>query len=263
MKHLRLKGMVVYMMVMACMVLPDIAFAQSGESQKTSIKIKVTEDNNGKIRDIEKSYVMPKMSDQERKAFVDKVLDSLGVDGKENRTVSVTVDDGDGPSITTRRKKQTIMNHRDEREPLAFHYNDNFNHDFDFDTEKLRTHLRNFERDFKPKAKVMMKDMEDWGERMGDLWHKEVQKPSSIKGLNVYSNNPDNGSLNVRFLAPGKGDVAIMVTDTRGKEVGKKEIKDFSGEFVGQVEIKKNAKGTLFVTVVQNEDGAVKRIVIP
>ncbi len=69
--------------------------------------------------------------------------------------------------------------------------------------------------------------------------------------------------MNLRFYVPQKGDVLVTISDTKGKEVGKKEIKDFSGEFVGQIDIKKNTKGTLFVTVTQNEDGAVKRVVIP
>jgi hypothetical protein len=44
--------------------------------------------------------------------------------------------------------------------------------------------------------------------------------------------------------------------------VGHQVVKDFEGEFMGQVDLKKNTKGTLFVTVTQNEDGTVKRVVV-
>jgi hypothetical protein len=191
------------------------------------------------------------------------VLDSLDAkSGKGSKIVSVTVDDGDGDQQTmTRKRRSTVIDHPDDREPLVF--KDDFAKDFSFDTEKLRDHMRNFERDFKPKARVMIRDMENFGDRMGEMWGRESVKAATVRDLSVYSNNPDNGVLNLRFQVPQKGDLSILVTDVKGKEVGKKEIKDFSGNFVGQIDLKKNTKGTVFVTVVQNEDGAVKRVVIP
>lgn len=166
-------------------------------------------------------------------------MDSLGAGSKSDRTVSITVDDGEDDQITTRKRKKVIMDHRDDREPLAFLWKGDFSDDFDFDSEKFRSHMRNFEREFKPKARIMMKDMENFGDRMGDFWNKEVMKPSSVRDLNVYANNPDNGIINLRFHVQQKGDLTITVTDTKGKEVGKKEIKDFEGDFVGQVDLKK------------------------
>ena len=170
------------------------------------------------------------------------------------------MDDGDQSTVTSNRRRK-IVDQPDHQDVTAFSWADDFAETFD--TEKFRSHMRNFEREFKPKARIVMKDMENLGDRMGDLWTKEIMKPSTVRDLNVYANNPDNGVLNLRFKVPQKGDVSISVTDTRGKEVAKKEIKDFSGDFVGQVEVKKNTKGALFVTVVQNEDGATRRVIIP
>lgn len=78
----------------------------------------------------------------------------------------------------------------------------------------------------------------------------------------MFANKPESHILNVHFNAPAKGDVVITVTDTKGKEVGKKEVKNFSGDFKSQVNLAKNTSGTLFVTVVQNEDGVTNRIVL-
>ena len=239
--------------------------AQSTDKdKKTTIRIRVSEDNDGKVKDIEKEYQVNKMTDQERKKFVDKVLDSLGVDSKSAKNISITMDDGDGNNqVITKNRRRETMDRRDNREPLAFQWKDDISSDFSFDSEKLRSYLGNVEREFKPKAKIMMRDMENFGDRMGDFWNKEIMKPSSVRDMNVYSNNPDNGVLNLRFHVQEKGDLTITVTDIKGREVGKREIKDFSGDFVGQIDLKKNTKGTVFVTVVQNEDGAVKRVVIP
>ncbi|WP_375443787.1 T9SS C-terminal target domain-containing protein [uncultured Fibrella sp.] len=85
---------------------------------------------------------------------------------------------------------------------------------------------------------------------------------STIRGLDAYPSNPDKFMLNVRFTAPGKGDALIVVTNPKGKEVARRELKDFTGEFVGQVDLGRKAEGVFFVTVTQNEDGAVRRVVL-
>ena len=250
-------------LIVAAVATSNVTFAQSDDTQKSNIKIRVIEDDNGKIRNIQKDYTLPKMSDSERKAFVDKVLDSIGVDDKKKRSVSVTVDDLGRSSSINKSRKVTINEDGNNR---VFAYrndnDDNFDFDFKFDTEELKKNMRNLERDIKPKINMMMKDVEGWGDRMGNFIYED-KKAASIRGLNAYVNNPDNGVINLRFQTAGKGDVTIEVTDAKGKEVAKKEIKDFDGEYVGQVDLKKNTKGTLFVKVVQNEDGAVKRIVLP
>ena len=265
-----MKHILVQKIVLSLLILSGFTFSLTTQAQnvdknkKTTIRVRVSEEENGKTKDVEKEYHVNSMTDAEQKKFVDKVLDSLNVSSKSNHTVSITVDDGEGDNrVVTKKRKKDVMDHRDEREPLAFHWKDNFSNDFDFDTEKLRSRVQGFEREFNPKARIILKDMENFGDKMGEFWSKEVMKPSSVRELTVYANNPDNGVLNLRFRAQQKGDLNITVTDTKGKEVGKKEIKDFSGDFVGQIDLKKNTKGTLFVTVVQNEDGAVKRIVIP
>ena len=234
------------------------------KDNKTTIRVRVSEDVDGKVKDVEKEYHVKSMSEDERKEFVDKVLDSLGSDSKSGKTVSVTIDEGDGDDrVMTKKRRKVIVDGPEDREAFAFHWKDDFGDKFEFDSDKFRSHFKDLEREFKPKAKIMMRDMENFGDKMGEFWNKEVIKPAAVRDINVYPNNPDNGTLNLRFRVPEKGDLLITVTDTKGKEVGKKEIKDFSGDFVGQVDLKKNTKGTVFVTVVQNEDGAVKRVVIP
>lgn len=94
-----------------------------------------------------------------------------------------------------------------------------------------------------------------------NVW-TEGSQPSTVRGLDVYPNNPDWTILNVRFNAPAKGDVQIMVTNTKGKEIASRTLKDFQGEFVGQVDVGRKAEGVVFVTVTQNDDGAVRRVVL-
>jgi hypothetical protein len=245
------------------------AFAQSDKEskKKTSIQIKVTEDKNGKTRTIEKNYELPDMPGPEREDFVDKALDSLKLDPNGKKQVTITVDDGKGNTNVQRRRGKLQRKADGDQENFAFNFRSDDLKDLTFNFDELRNQTRNLERELRPKAKIMMRDMEELGNRMGDrfgnIWTNEAAKASTVRELNVYPNNPDNGVMNLRFYVPQKGDVLVTVSDTKGKEVGKREIKDFSGEFVGQIDIKKNTKGTLFVTVTQNEDGAVKRVVLP
>lgn len=277
MKTVSIQKLTCSLLLVAAPALLSVAQAQSDkkfkkdDDQKTSIRIRVTEDDNGKTRDIEKSYKVGALSDEERQKFIDKVLDSLNVDKKRKQTISITVDDGADGVIAAKKRKKVIVDHRDPREPMVFHWDGDFKYDLDWDSEKFSHDMKKVEKDLKnfhPKAKMMMRDMEDFGRNFGKsfdyAWdNNENVKGASIRSLNAYTNNPADDVLNLRFNVPQKGNVTVTVTDTKGKEVGKKEIHEFEGEYVGQIELKKNTKGTLFVTVVQNEDGAVKRVVIP
>ncbi|WP_353722417.1 T9SS type A sorting domain-containing protein [Dyadobacter sp. 676] len=276
MKTVSIQKLTWSLLLVAAPALLSVVQAQSDKKpdadKKTSIRIRVSEDDNGKVRDIEKNYEVGAMTDDERQKFIDKVLDSLNVDKKRKQTISITVDDGGDGVIAARKRKKVIVDHRDPREPMAFHWDGNFKYDLDWDSEKFSENMKkiekNFDRNFRPKAKIMMRDMEDFGRNFGKnfeyAWdNPENGKAASIRSLNAYANNPADDVLNLRFSVPQKGNVTVTVTDTKGREVGKKEIHEFEGEYVGQIELKKNTKGTLFVTVVQNEDGAVKRVVIP
>ena len=86
------------------------------------------------------------------------------------------------------------------------------------------------------------------------------QASSTIKALHIQENQPFNGKFNVHFNAPEKGTVSISVTDIQGKELATEQIKDFQGEYLGQIDIKKSTKGVYFVRVVQGNDGAVRRV---
>lgn len=130
------------------------------------------------------------------------------------------------------------------------------------------------------------RDMERWGKDFGEKFGNEFRyrapqlkrqlnlapqvltweggsSSSTVRSLSVYPNRPFNQTLNLRFTSPAKGDVMILVTDVKGREVAKEVVKDFEGDFVGQITLTKKAeKGTFFVTVTQGEDGTVKRVVI-
>ena len=102
-----------------------------------------------------------------------------------------------------------------------------------------------------------MKSLEKMHENMGiDMGSK------TIKGLGAKPNVPFNGKLNINFNAAEKGNVSISVMDVQGKEIASETIKDFEGQYLGQIDLKKSSPGVYFLRVSQGDDGAVRRIKI-
>jgi hypothetical protein len=98
-----------------------------------------------------------------------------------------------------------------------------------------------------------------------DFFDNKVMKglePSTVRGLDVFTNKPETNVLNIRFFAPKEGDINITVLDLQGNIKAKEETKNFQGEYVGQVKLSKNLKGTFFIIVSQGEDGVTRKVKI-
>ena len=98
---------------------------------------------------------------------------------------------------------------------------------------------------------MRMKKLKKWAEEKGS---------KTIQGLSGKQNQPFNGKLNVRFKAPTKGNVTIAVSDVNGKEIATETVKDFQGDYLGQIDLKKASAGIYFLRVTQGNDGAVRRV---
>ncbi|MCP1383350.1 T9SS type A sorting domain-containing protein [Runella salmonicolor] len=260
--------------------------ARDSAKDKVTVRVRMSEEKDGKTEIVERSYTYNNLSEAEREAKVKAIVDSLKGTGKDatNRRLSIEIEEGDSrhPDHDGRYDDDRIVRkQKEEKERVKIYksnpkdrqdnYNYNHNFRFDFDEEAFADRMKRVEKRIEPQMRKLERNMEDWSRdfepKFREFWHSDINlggsgKPASIRGLEAFPNNPDKNELNLRFYAPNKGDVTITVTDTKGKQVSRKEVKDFSGDYVGQLELGKNAKGTYFVNVVQNEDGAVKRIVI-
>lgn len=149
-------------------------------------------------------------------------------------------------------------------------WGEEFGQQFNREMPRLQGRLQELQRGSQDMAQRLLRDNQDRFNFNFDnpgvrIWENSASgsNSSTVRGLSVYPNQPFNNRLNVRFTTPSKGDVTILVTDVKGKEVGRETIKDFSGNYVGQIDLARKAdKGTYFVTVTQGEDGTVKRIVV-
>lgn len=233
------------------------------------LHVRIIERNGADVRETQRTYRIDGLTDPERDKLVTKLVDSLKANRPvtgSRRQMTIIVEDTDGDRIVTRermdsgngrapadayaRRGRLPRTGRDSWDSQTWQYE--FRRGADSLADQMSRFKFQMPRDW---DRQLARPFEDWARNMNS-------KPSTIRGLDAYPNNPDRNQLNVRFTAPSKGDVSVVVTNPKGKEVARRDIKDFSGEFVGQIDLGKRAQGTYFITVTQNEDGAVKRVLV-
>lgn len=262
------------------------AMAQKSISQNIDEKngkmiIHIESSENGKKEIFDKSYNVEGMSDSEKDRLINRITDSLSnplgegrnkqfklkIDRYDNRDRDSDDDSNhpfslNSPQGKSKKKMQIYKDgKRIEKDLDGDGDNDvtiffkNFGDDMEkrfknFDEKKMLSSIEPMIKNFKGNFDVDLKDFDF------------LNESKTVKALKIYPNKPFDNKLNLKFHAPVKGDVNVIVTDINGKEVGSQKFKDFQGDFMGQVDLKKNVKGTVFVTVTQGEDGTSKRVVI-
>lgn len=257
---------------------PIVSFAQE---KKEKVRIRIEQEVDGKTTISEKIINSSGLSSSQKDEMIEKFKDSVlalnkgkaqGVKieidndsnseinigrnsgGKVERNYNYNNDNGNEEIVIKRGPKVRVYKKDGKGETESFD-SEAFTHEFNGNMESLRDNMRQMGKDLKFEFRsipdnIMMFDGGSSGSK-------------TIKGVEVFPNNPKTEILNVRFNAPQKGDVSIKVLDVKGSVIAKEEIKDFSGEYVGQINIGKQKSGTIFVMITQGEDGNVKRVVLP
>ncbi len=262
------------------------AMAQKSTSQNIDekdgkLRIHVETSDNGKKEVFERNYDVKGMSQDDKDRLINRVTDSLwtasGDEKGSRKQIRIKVDrnedrrmesDDDVPfslNSPQGKKKKRVEIYKDGKriekdmegdgdDDLTIFFKD-FGKDMEktfknFDEKKMFSSIEPMMKNFQGNINLDMKDFDF------------LNESKTVKALKIYPNKPFDNKLNLKFHAPEKGDVNVIVTDLNGKEVGSQKFKDFQGDFMGQVDLKKNVKGTVFVTVTQGEDGTAKRVVI-
>ncbi|WP_082391342.1 T9SS type A sorting domain-containing protein [Jiulongibacter sediminis] len=243
-------------------------FAQKSEDK---IKIRVEKNIDGEVQVIEKEIDATGMSEAERQRVMESLQDSLIGDIGKDKKVKIVIDED-----------RRIERLEDFDEDFEFKMDDEdfeFHHDrspgvrvykkgrkggsdgwdeFQWEMERFGDEMRVLGEELPRQIQRSMPRVYAWTDDM----IREFTPSSTIRGLDVFPNKPDTEIVNIKFFAPEEGDVNITILDTKGNVVAKKEAKNFKGEYVGQLELKKAEKGTYFVIVSQGDDGVTRRVVI-
>ncbi|MFT4030924.1 MAG: T9SS type A sorting domain-containing protein [Siphonobacter sp.] len=261
-------------LLLACVLMAGIATAQKKEDAK--LRLHYEYQNGAKNQILDRTF--------NNQAQLDTFLDSLNAAKPAGGHTSITIGDEDDVVFDHRRapkdgnRETKIYRFRKNEQPMARGDWEQFGQNmerFGKDVERWGKDFGDkFDKEYGPKMKEMAKQINKKFDFQLDgkalppaapqVWSFDGPNGSkTVKSLNAYPNRPFNHTLNIRFVAPAKGDVTITVTDVKGHELAKETVKDFEGEYIGQVSLSKKAeKGTLFVTVTQGEDGTVKRVVV-
>lgn len=258
-----------------------VVFSQEKKEKKDKLHIRVEQEIDGKNKVYEKTIDAANLSAKERDEIIQKFQDSLMTANKgKSHRIKIEVEDESSSEdhFSSKRDNDRLDERRIEREerysfdddddrqviikgrPRVKVYkrgggdgeefdSDDFMKEFRWEMDGLRDNLKTMGKDFKMDFRTF--DPFDSG-----------ASSKTIKGLDAFPNKPNTETLNVRFNAPEKGNVTIKVLDVKGNVVATEELKDFSGDYIGQLKLGKTPKGTLFVMVSQGEDAAMKRLVL-
>lgn len=236
---------------------------QNIEEKDGKLKIHVEKTEKGQKQVFDRTYNAEGMNAEEKENLINHITDSLfAANGVQvPKQIRIKVDRNDDLAIneprsarSPRKNQKRIEIYKDGKKiEKKFDDNDQDELEFEFNDgehDNLFGSLQPMMKEFKFNFDGDFKNLDPFNES------------KTVKALKIYPNKPFDNKLNLKFYTPEKGDVNVIVTDVNGKEVGSQKFKDFQGEFMGQVELKKNTKGTVFVTVTQGEDGTAKRVVI-
>lgn len=141
---------------------------------------------------------------------------------------------------------------RDEERILK--YGDGFSWEEDFPrlSDRYRRNLETFKF-----------NMEDLGERLNrdfGSFNGNFASSEGFSNVSVFTNKPATHILNLRFKSSGEGPVTISVVNLEGDLVTRESVKDFNGEYMGQLNLKEGTKGTFFVIISQGEKGISRKV---
>ncbi len=243
-----------------------MSMSAMAQKETDKIKIRVEKNVNGKVEVIEKEIDATGMSEEERQQVMESFQDSLFGDMKGQKKLKITMEEDreiDKDFDIEIEDEDFSWNFDDRHSPEVRVYkkkrkgaNDEWD-EFRWEMDRFGNEMRMLGEDIPRRLEKHLPRVYAWTDDvLTDI------AGANIKSLDVFPNKPDSEIVNVRFYAPEEGDVNITILDTKGTIVAKKEAKNFKGEYVGQLELKKASKGTYFVIVSQGDDGVTRRVVI-
>lgn len=263
-------------LLLACGLLSSVHVLKAQDiapdNEKSRVTVRIVEENGGDRIVEERSYDTGKLTPQQQRSHLDSLLGALDIENKgKNRRITITMEDGD----IQKPERYEMAGKKFSGHP-GFRWSEPEQLGRQLDTAIAKSAAKAARMELRMNrllADIESRPMDfrfDIGDRIEKAkaftlgWENNFPNASrTVRAVSINPNRPFDGYLNLRFAVREKGDVLITVTDTKGKEQGKKELKDFEGEFTGQIKLKDAASGILFVNIVQNEDGVSQRVSLP
>ncbi len=197
-----------------------------------------------------------------------KVEEKVSPDNPDKKIIKIEKDiDG---------KVEVIEKEVDIKAPRARVYAFNSSGDLEIDTLKNGERVLmygdgfSWEEDFPRLSDRYRRNLDAFKFNMEDLAVKLNRDFSGFNGnftitegfsnVNVYTNKPATHILNLRFKSSEEGPVRISVVSLQGDLIVRESVEDFSGEYIGQLNLKEGTKGTFFVIISQGDRGISRKV---
>lgn len=226
-----------------------IAFAISetsfSQEKKEETKIIIKSNVNGKTTSKEMSFDKKLSQDEIQQIMSENQHDTLKTGSKK-----ITVIIGNEEKIEELRKNRNF---------------DEFDENLDYPENKSRNRNRINRNEIERKGKIILDEIPHRVQRADDFIYEifndqNDEELTSIRNIEVFANNPRSEFINIKFRCTKKDLISLSLIDLNGKKVAEETIKDFSGNYFGQMKVDKNLKGTFFLLLTQNQDGEVQKV---
>jgi len=141
---------------------------------------------------------------------------------------------------------------RDGEKTLKYGEGFTWEEDFPRLSDRYRSNLNRF--------KFNMEDLADKINQDFGNFNGSFASSEGFSNVSVFTNKPATHILNLRFRSSGEGPVSISVVNLQGDLVTRESVDDFSGEYMGQLNLKEGTKGTFFVIIAQGEKGISRKV---
>ena len=88
-----------------------------------------------------------------------------------------------------------------------------------------------------------------------------IQQMQMGEELTAYP-NPSNGNFNISFTSPEMADYILKLTNVLGQVVYAEKLSNVKGEYLKQLDISKLGKGVYTITLINDKNEAMKRIIV-
>jgi hypothetical protein len=253
---------------------------EAAAQEKNNIKVRVEKEINGKKTIQERTIDTSNMSEDEQQIVLDSVQNALLGDNFGRDKVKIIIENDDGLIFDDRENRfewrndddsnfsqdTQVYRFKNDKPHVSIEKRGSNNHNFDWDSKEWEDDLERSMSNLNNRLRYLGNEIPRRIENSTPLYRLDNQlfsgNSAPIKSVDVYPNRPDSHIINIRFYAPSEGDVSMKVLNIKGEVVARESTPNFKGEYVGQIKLKKNSKGTYFVIISQGNDGLSKRIIL-
>ena len=242
-------------------------FSDDDEGEDVDVKVWTDEDGKTRVLKNGKEVNIEELHENGDNVFV---LKSEGDDSLlQKMEVEVTTDEEGNPHVTVNGKEVDYEEWKSEHgDELHFGEGTFVVEEEGEESKKVKKEIIiKTDGDKDKEGKVFVKKSFNWVVKVEDVTSEDARtfsldekKELDLDELNFYP-NPSNGEFRLQFKGKNKP-TEVRITDIKGREIYREELKSFSGTYDGEIDLSGVKKGIYLLQVIQGAKATNKKIII-